>query len=58
LLVAGTDRATIWALALYIGTASVVAGLTAGRFADTLTGWTNAQLSRQSSRLAGRLPDP
>lgn len=30
---AGTDRATIWALALYIGTASVVAGLTASRFA-------------------------
>src|SRR5262249_60037154 len=33
-LAAGTDRGTVWALALYIGTASVVAGLTASRFAD------------------------
>jgi hypothetical protein len=32
-LAAGSDRATVWALALYIGTASVVAGLTASRFA-------------------------
>ena len=32
-LAAGTDRGTIWALALYIGTASVVAGLAASRFA-------------------------
>jgi len=32
-IAAGTDRATVWALALYIGTASVVAGLTASRFA-------------------------
>jgi predicted ferric reductase len=31
-LAAGTDRGTVWALALYIGTASVVAGLTASRF--------------------------
>jgi methionine sulfoxide reductase heme-binding subunit len=47
-IAAGTDRATVWALALYIGTASIVAGLTAGRCADTLTAWTNAQPSRQS----------
>ena len=47
-IAAGSDRATVWALALYIGTAAVVAGLTAGRFADTLTAWTNAQPSRQS----------
>jgi predicted ferric reductase len=33
-LAAGTDRNTVWALALYIGTASVVAGLTASRFAN------------------------
>jgi methionine sulfoxide reductase heme-binding subunit len=33
-LAAGTDRNTMWALALYIGTASVIAGLTASRFAD------------------------
>ena len=33
-LAAGTDRGTVWALALYIGTASAVAGLTASRFAD------------------------
>jgi hypothetical protein len=58
LTAAGTDRATVWALALYIGTASVVAGLTAGRCADTLTGWTSAQPSRQSSPLAGQLRDP
>ena len=32
-IAAGSDRATAWALALYIGTASVVAGLTASRFA-------------------------
>jgi methionine sulfoxide reductase heme-binding subunit len=32
-IAAGSDRATVWALALYIGTASVVAGLTASRFA-------------------------
>jgi predicted ferric reductase len=32
-IAAGTDRATVWALALYIGTASVVAGLTASRLA-------------------------
>jgi methionine sulfoxide reductase heme-binding subunit len=32
-LASGTDRNTVWALALYIGTASVVAGLTASRFA-------------------------
>jgi predicted ferric reductase len=32
-IAAGTDRGTVWALALYIGTASVVAGLTASRFA-------------------------
>ena len=32
-LAAGTDRNTVWALALYIGTASVIAGLTASRFA-------------------------
>jgi methionine sulfoxide reductase heme-binding subunit len=38
-IAAGTDRGTVWALALYIGTASVVAGLTASRFADTLVGW-------------------
>lgn len=57
-IAAGTDRATVWALALYIGTASVVAGLTAGRCADTLTGWTSAQPSRQSSPLAGQLRDP
>jgi predicted ferric reductase len=57
-LAAGTDRATIWALALYIGTAAVVAGLTAGRFTDTLTAWKNAQLSRPSSRLGGPLRDP
>jgi predicted ferric reductase len=55
---AGTDRATVWAGALYIGTASVVAGLTAGRFADTLIAWTNAQLSRPSSPLGDQLPDP
>jgi methionine sulfoxide reductase heme-binding subunit len=35
-IAAGTDRATAWALALYIGTASVVAGLTASRFAGPL----------------------
>lgn len=46
-IAAGTDRGTVWALALYIGTASVVAGLTASRFADTLTAWTNAQPSRR-----------
>jgi sulfoxide reductase heme-binding subunit YedZ len=57
-IAAGSDRATVWALALYIGTASVVAGLTASRFADTLTGWTSVQPSRPSSPLAGRLPDP
>lgn len=57
-IAAGTDRATVWALALYIGTASVVAGLTAARFTDTLTVWKNAQRWRQSSQLAGRLPDP
>jgi sulfoxide reductase heme-binding subunit YedZ len=57
-IAAGTDRGTVWALALYIGTASVVAGLTAGRFADTLTAWKNPQPWRQSSQLAGRLPDP
>ena len=45
-IAAGSDRATVCALALYIGTASAVAGLTAGRFADTLTGWKNAQPSR------------
>jgi sulfoxide reductase heme-binding subunit YedZ len=32
-IAAGSDRGTIWVLALYIGTASVVAGLTASRFA-------------------------
>jgi methionine sulfoxide reductase heme-binding subunit len=32
-VLAGTDRATAWALALYISTASVVAGLTASRLA-------------------------
>jgi sulfoxide reductase heme-binding subunit YedZ len=32
-IAAGSDRATVWALALYIGTASVIAGLTASRFA-------------------------
>jgi sulfoxide reductase heme-binding subunit YedZ len=32
-IAAGTDRGAPWALALYIGTASVVAGLTASRFA-------------------------
>jgi sulfoxide reductase heme-binding subunit YedZ len=32
-IAAGTDRGTSWALALYIGSASVVAGLTASRFA-------------------------
>ena len=32
-IAAGTDRGTVWALALYIGSASVVAGLTASRFA-------------------------
>jgi hypothetical protein len=32
-IAAGTDRGTVWALALYIGLASVVAGLTASRFA-------------------------
>ena len=32
-IAAGTDRGTTWGLALYIGTASVVAGLTASRFA-------------------------
>jgi predicted ferric reductase len=47
-LAAGSDRETVWGLALYIGTASVIAGLTAGRVADTLTAWTNAQPSRQS----------
>jgi methionine sulfoxide reductase heme-binding subunit len=52
-IAAGTDRAQPWALALFIGTASVVAGLTAGRFADTLTAWKSAQPSRQSSPLAG-----
>jgi methionine sulfoxide reductase heme-binding subunit len=57
-IAAGTDRATVWALALYIGTACVVAGLTAGRFADTLTAWKNAQLSRPSSQLGGPLRDP
>jgi predicted ferric reductase len=36
-IAAGTDRATVWALALYIGTASVVAGLTASRFAGPAT---------------------
>ena len=35
-IAAGTDRGTVWALALYIGTASVVAGLTASRFAETV----------------------
>jgi DMSO/TMAO reductase YedYZ heme-binding membrane subunit len=57
-IAAGSDRATVWMLALYIGTASVIAGLTAGRFADTLTGWTNAQPLRPSSPLAGRPRDP
>jgi methionine sulfoxide reductase heme-binding subunit len=33
-IAAGTDRGTTWALALYISTASVVAGLTASRFAE------------------------
>lgn len=55
-IAAGSDRATVWMLALYIGTASVIAGLTASRFADTLTGWTNEQPLRPSSRHAGRLP--
>ena len=32
-IAAGTDLGTVWALALYIGLASVVAGLTASRFA-------------------------
>ena len=32
-IAAGTDRGTTWSLALYIATASVVAGLTASRFA-------------------------
>jgi sulfoxide reductase heme-binding subunit YedZ len=32
-IAAGTDRASAWALALYVGSASVVAGLTASRFA-------------------------
>ena len=32
-IAAGTDRGTAWALALYIGSASIVAGLTASRFA-------------------------
>jgi len=32
-IAAGTDRTTVWALALYIGTASLVAGLAASRFA-------------------------
>ena len=32
-IAAGTDQGTVWALALYIGSASVVAGLTASRFA-------------------------
>ena len=32
-IAAGTDRATVWVLALYIGTASVITGLTASRFA-------------------------
>ena len=32
-IAAGTDRGTTWALALYIGSASVVTGLTASRFA-------------------------
>jgi sulfoxide reductase heme-binding subunit YedZ len=32
-IAAGTDRGTTWALALYIGSASVVAGLTASRLA-------------------------
>ena len=31
-IAAGTDRGTAWALALYIGSASVVTGLTASRF--------------------------
>jgi predicted ferric reductase len=57
-IAAGTDRGTIWALALYIGTASVVAGLTAGRFTDTLTAWKDAQLSRPSSQRGGPLHDP
>jgi len=34
-IAAGTDRGTTWALALYIGTASVVTGLTASRFAGS-----------------------
>jgi methionine sulfoxide reductase heme-binding subunit len=57
-IAAGTDRATVWALALYIGTASVVAGLTTGRFADTLTSWKNAQRWRRSSQLGDPLRDP
>lgn len=32
-IAAGTDRGTVWVLALYIGTASVIAGLTASRLA-------------------------
>ena len=57
-LATGTDRNTVWALALYIGTASVVAGLTASRFADTLTAWKNAQPWRPSSQPGDRLLDP
>lgn len=32
-ILAGTDRGTVWALVLYIGSASIVAGLTASRVA-------------------------
>ena len=57
-IAAGSDRATVWMLALYIGTASVIAGLTAGRFAATLTGWTSAQPSRPSSQRGVLRRDP
>jgi sulfoxide reductase heme-binding subunit YedZ len=53
-LAAGTDRNTVWALALYIGTASVVAGLTASRFANPTPKSAEASLAMPSSGRAGR----
>ena len=53
-IAAGTDRGTTWALALYIGTASVVAGLTASRFAGPSTQSAKASLAMPTSGRAGR----
>jgi predicted ferric reductase len=51
-IVAGTDRASPWALALYVGSASVVAGLSASRFAGPAA-QSKASLAMPSSGRAG-----